>query len=108
MRLGSQALGNEQICGLLYTVVHEFVGRVQTADEFELNCFRQIQLDLLFRNPLDEREFRHFGAIAKAGEGAQSLLRLARQAAYFSYHQINYVVRVSLRVDAIEIPAPAR
>src|SRR4051812_29837806 len=47
------------------------------------------------------------GAVAHAGKPLQCLLRLRRQAAQLSHHQFHDVVRVTLRMNAAQVPAPS-
>ena len=51
---------------------------------------------------------RDLGDVAEAGQLLQCLLRLGRQAVQLPDHEVHDIVGVTLGVNAIEIPGPAR
>ena len=62
----------------------------------------------LLRCPEDDRKRRDVGDVAETGQLLQRVLRFGRQAGELSDHEVHDVVGVSLGVNAVEIPGPAR
>ena len=65
-------------------------------------------MDLFLGRPAHERERGQVGAVAEAGELLQRLLRHERQPGQLGHHEVDDVGRVPLRVDAPNVPRPAR
>ena len=65
-------------------------------------------MDLLLRSPEDDRKCRDLGDVAETRQLLQRLLRFGRQAGELPDHQVRNVIGVSLGVNPVEIPGPAR
>src|SRR5947207_4984819 len=88
----------------LDTVVHKSVAALQALDQLQADPLPQVRVDLLLGRSAHERERWSVGSAAEAGELLQRLLRPRRQAGQLPHHQVRDVGRVSLRVDALEVP----
>ena len=108
MDLGAQCFRDQRIGGLLHPVVDEPVGAFQALDQLLTNRLPQRRVDLLLRGPENDRKHRDLGDVAEAGELLQRLLRFDRQAGQLADHEVHDIVGVTLGVNALEIPAPAR
>ena len=86
----------------------ELVGAFQALDELLTNGLPEIRVDAPRRCPENKRKRPDFGAVAETGELLQSLLRVGAAGGSTSHHQVHHVVGVTLGVNAIEIPGPAR
>src|ERR1700689_1930238 len=76
-------------------------------DQLQTNGVPEIQTNVLARFPQNDRKHRDLGGVAEAGELLQRRLGLDRQAGQSSDHEVHHVVGVPLRVNALELPAPA-
>src|SRR5271154_1275184 len=65
-------------------------------------------MNLLLRDLENDRKHDHFGNAAETSELLQRLLRFGGQAIELPRHEVHDIIGVSLGVDAIEVPGPAR
>ena len=65
-------------------------------------------MDVLVRFPENDRKHRDLGDVAEAGELLQRCLGPGGQARQLPDHKVHHIVGVTLGVNAIEVPAPAR
>ena len=98
------ALRDERVRRLLHAIVREAI--------FVLHLQQQIVLErrtqrALRRAPGDAGERVGVHAGAQASSQLEELLRLGRKGVQLAHHQVDDVVRVSLRPDARELPPPA-
>ena len=84
--------------------MHKSVAALQALDQLQADPLAQVRVDLLLGRSAHERERWSVGSAAEAGELLQRLLRPRRQAGQLPHHQVRDVGRVSLRVDALEVP----
>ncbi len=104
VRGGAQRFRDQQVRSFLDTVVHETVSALEALDQLQADRLPQVRVDLLLGRSAHERERRSVGAAAETGELLQPLLRPRRQAGQLPHHQVRDVGRVTLRVDALEVP----
>src|SRR5436190_6192030 len=84
------------------------VNALQTYNQLQTDRLPQIRADLLLRGPVNDRKCRDFVDVAEAGKLLQCSLGLGGQAGQLPDHQVHHVVGVTLGVNAIETPGPAR
>ena len=77
-------------------------------DQLQTNGVPEIRTDVLVRFPENDRKHRDLGDVAEAGELLQRRLGLDGQAGQLPDHKVHHIVGVTLGVNAIELPAPAR
>src|SRR5215469_9541817 len=65
-------------------------------------------MDVLSGRPENDRMHRDFGGIAETGHLLQRQLRLGGQTSKLRDQEVDHVIRVTLGVNALEIPGPAR
>ena len=102
------ALGDQRVGRLLEAVVDEPIGARLGLDQFLTNGRPQGCVDLLLRSPKDDRKHRGLGDVSETGHLLQGSLRCGRQPGELPEHEVHDVIGVSLGVNAIEIPGPAR
>ena len=65
-------------------------------------------MELLLRNAQDDRKHRKLGNISETGHLLQGSPSCDRQPGELPEHEVDDIIGVSLGVNAIEIPGPAR
>ncbi len=108
MRRGACSLRDLRIRRFLDAIMNETVAARRALDEFLPHCRPQSRVDLFLRSPEDDRQCPGGGDVANTSQLLQRILRLRRQAGELSDHQVHDVVGVTLGMNAVEIPAPAR
>ena len=86
----------------------ELVGAFQALDQSLTHGVPKRRVDLLLRRSENDRKHRDPGDIAEAGQLLQRRLRFGRQASDLADHEVHHVFGVTLGVNAIAIPEPAR
>jgi hypothetical protein len=77
-------------------------------DQLQTNGLPEIRIDLLGRVREDRGKRPDRRNVPEAGELLERHLRVEGQAVQFANHQVDEVVAVPLRVNAIEVPGPLR
>src|SRR6516165_6276447 len=108
MGLRTQCWRYHRVSGFLHPVVDELVGTLEALDQFLTDRFRLCRVDVLRRRPENDRMHRDFGGIAETGHLLQRQLRFGRQAGQLRDQEVHHIIRVTLGVNALEIPGPAR
>src|SRR5258706_11693507 len=85
----------------------ELIGARQPLDQFKTDRLPQIRMGLLLRRPENDRKHRGLGVVAEAGQLLERFLGFEPQAVQLSNHELHYIVGVSLRVNALEVPGPS-
>src|ERR1700730_9228084 len=106
--LDAQLLRNHRISALLNAIVDEPVGARRAFDQLLTAGGPQSRVDLLLGNPEDDRKCCNLGDVSKTSQLLQRILRVGRQADELPDHKINDVIGVSLGMNTVEIPGPAR
>src|SRR6202022_4631663 len=88
--------------------MNETVAARRALDEFLTNGRPQSRVDLFLRGPEDDRKCLGAGDVSNTSQLLQRILRLVRQAGELPDHQVHDVIGVTLGVNAVEIPGPAR
>src|ERR1700733_1305801 len=88
--------------------MNETVAVRRALDEFLTDGRPQSRVDLLLRGPEDDREGLGGRDVSNTSQLLQRILRLVRQATEPADHQVHNVIGVSLGMNAVEIPGPAR
>ena len=102
------ARGDQRVGRLLEPVVDEPIGARLRLDQFLPYGRPQGGVDPLLRNSKDDRKHRGVGDVSETGHLLQGSLRCGRQPGEFPEHEVHDVIGVSLGVNAIEVPGPAR
>jgi len=89
-------------------IVNEPVGTLEDIDQLLAARLKESGVQLLLGGALNDSQHRAGRDIAETGELLQRLLGCSRKPGEFAYHQVSHVVGVTLGVDALEIPRPAR
>src|SRR5258708_403895 len=84
------------------------VGARQAGDQLQTDRIQQLRGDRICPRPANDAKHRELGDVAEAGQLLQDLLGFDRQAGQPPNHEVHHIVGESLRVNAIEIPAPSR
>jgi hypothetical protein len=105
---GPLLFGNQRVGRLLDAVVEEFVGVLLAEDEASADGFPESRMYRGLGRPLDQGQGGDLGEVAQAGELFQGFLRGGGQPPQLLGHQINRVIGVALRADAIDVPLPGR
>src|SRR5215467_1578927 len=108
MRLRTQRWRYHRVSGFLHPVVDELIGTLQALNQFLTDRFRLRRVDVLRGRPENDRMHRDFGGIAETGHLLQRQLRFGRQAGQLRDQKVHHIIGVTLGVNALEIPGPAR
>src|SRR3954449_11942419 len=106
MRLCSQFLRDQRVCGFLHTIVEKPVRIFCSENEARSHGFPELPMHLLTQILVNHAEHRKVGAVAEARELLQRLLRLGGQPIQLPHHKVHDVFGITLGVNAIQVPMP--
>src|SRR4029450_4318826 len=88
--------GNERICCLLHTVMHEPVRVFSANDQLLSECLPQISMEPLLRRFVNHRESRRVGAVPEVSQRLQCFLGGPWESAQLADHEVDDVIGVTL------------
>ncbi|TCU64006.1 hypothetical protein EDE08_11787 [Bradyrhizobium sp. R2.2-H] len=108
VRLTAKMLRDQRIGGLLNPIVDEPVSTFHTLNQLLMASRPQNRIELFLRHLEDYRKRSAVGNSSKTSQLPQRILCRGRKPSKRPHQEINDLVGVTLGVDAVDIPGPAR